>query len=44
LKGEKYDGRLPARPDAEWEGQNQEGLQPASLYVSQLKERMKREK
>ena len=43
LKGEKYDGRLKERPDAEWEGQNQNGLQPASLYMSQLKER-KREK
>jgi hypothetical protein len=39
LKGEKYDGRLKGRPDAEWEGQNQEGLQPASLYEAQLKAR-----
>ena len=44
LKGEKYNGRLNGRPDAEWEGQNQDGLQPSSLYMSQLKERMKREK
>jgi len=39
LKGEKYEGRLPGRPDAEWEGQNENGLQPASLYVTQLKAR-----
>jgi len=41
LKGEKYDGRLPGRPDAEWEGQNKDGLQPVSLYMSQLKARQK---
>ena len=39
LKGEKYDGRLKGRPDAEWEGQNKDGLQPASLYLAQLKAR-----
>jgi len=39
LKGEKYDGRLKGRPDAEWEGQNKDGLQPASLYMAQLKAR-----
>jgi hypothetical protein len=39
LKGEKYEGRLPGRPDADWEGQNQDGLQPASLYMTQLKVR-----
>jgi hypothetical protein len=39
LKGEKYNGRLQGRPDAEWEGQNQDGLQPASLYITQLKDR-----
>jgi len=39
LKGEKYDGRLKGRPDAEWEGQNKAGLQPESLYMTQLKER-----
>jgi len=39
LKGEKYEGRLKGRPDAEWEGQNQDGLQPASLYATQLKNR-----
>jgi hypothetical protein len=39
LKGEKYEGRLKGRPDAEWEGQNKEGLQPASLYMAQVKAR-----
>ena len=39
MKGEKYDGRLNGRPAAEWEGQNKEGLQPASLYAAQLKMR-----
>lgn len=39
LKGEKYDGRFKGRPDALWEGRNQEGLQPASLYMAQLKAR-----
>jgi len=41
MKGEKYEGRLKGRPDAEWEGQNQDGLQPASLYLTQLKARRK---
>ena len=39
MKGEKYEGRLKGRPDAEWEGQNKDGLQPASLYQAQLKMR-----
>lgn len=39
LKGGKFDGRLKGRPDAEWEGQNKEGLQPESLYLAQLKAR-----
>jgi hypothetical protein len=39
MKGEKYEGRLKGRPDAEWEGQNQDGLQPFSLYMAQLKVR-----
>ncbi len=39
MKGEKYAGRLAGRPDGEWEGQNQDGLQPSSLYVAQLKAR-----
>jgi hypothetical protein len=41
LKGGKYEGRLKGRPDAEWEGQNQEGLEPGSLYMAQLKARGK---
>lgn len=41
MKGEKFDGRLKGRPDGEWEGQNEEGLQPASLYMAQLKARQK---
>ena len=39
LKGDKKSGRLKDRPDGEWEGQNKEGLQPASLYMAQLKAR-----
>ena len=39
LKGGKFEGRLKGRPDAEWEGQNQEGLQPSSLYEAQLRSR-----
>jgi hypothetical protein len=41
LKGEKYPGRFKDRPDGEWEGQNEDGLQPQSLYLAQLKERRK---
>ncbi|RXK61667.1 hypothetical protein ESA94_01225 [Lacibacter luteus] len=41
LKGEKYDGRLKGRPDALWEGQNKDGLQPTSLYMAQLNARKK---
>lgn len=44
LKGEKYEGRLKGRPDAEWEGQNKQGLQPASLYLAQLRARNKASK
>jgi hypothetical protein len=39
MKAEKYSGRLPGRPDAYWEGNNQQGLQPVSLYRAQLKAR-----
>ena len=39
LKGGKFEGRLKGRPDGEWEGQNKDGLQPASLYQAQLKAR-----
>jgi hypothetical protein len=41
LKGGKYEGRLKGRPDAVWEGQNRDGLEPASLYVAQLKAKKK---
>lgn len=34
-KGEKFDGRLKGRPDGEWEAQNQNSLQPVSLYDAQ---------
>ena len=36
LSAEKNSGRLPGRPDGEWEGHNQAGLIPASLYAAQL--------
>jgi len=36
LQGEKYEGRLKGRPDAEWEGRNRDGLNPKSLYLAQL--------
>jgi hypothetical protein len=39
LRGEKYAGRLPGRPDAEWEGLNEEGLMPRSLYMAQVRDR-----
>jgi len=39
LKGDKFEGRLKGRPDGEWEGQNKDGLAPASLYLAQLKAR-----
>lgn len=39
LTGEKYPGRFKDRPDGEWEGLNMPGLQPLSLYQSQLKSR-----
>ena len=42
LKGEKGSGRFKDRPDGEWEGQNKEGLQPTSLYETQLKARKKK--
>jgi hypothetical protein len=41
LKGEKAAGRFKDRPDGEWEGQNQDGLQPPSLYIAQLGARKK---
>ncbi|WP_187260510.1 hypothetical protein [Pontibacter beigongshangensis] len=41
LQGQQAAGRLAGRPVGEWEGLNQPGLQPASLYLSQLKARKK---
>ncbi|MES2371087.1 MAG: hypothetical protein V4557_00815 [Bacteroidota bacterium] len=38
LQGGKYDGRLKGKPDGIWEGQNKKGLQPASLYMAQVKD------
>lgn len=37
LKGKKVAGRLAGKPDGEWEGQNQENLQPPSLFLAQVK-------
>ncbi|WP_181308572.1 hypothetical protein [Rufibacter sp. XAAS-G3-1] len=39
LQGQKVEGRLKGRPDGEWEGLNQTGIQPSSLYQAQLQER-----
>ena len=39
LTGNKYPGHFKDRPEAEWEGLNKPGLQPASLYQAQLKNR-----
>lgn len=41
LKGEQTQGRLPNRPEGEWEGLNQPGLNPELLYMAQLKARKK---
>ena len=38
LHGEKYAGRFKDRPDGVWEGQNEAGLEPKSLYIAQLKD------
>lgn len=43
LQGEKYEGRLPGKPDGEWEGRNKLGLEPKSLYLAQLKARQQNE-
>lgn len=37
--GKQTQGRLSGRPAGEWEGLNQPGLNPASLYMAQLKAR-----
>lgn len=44
LTGSKYPGHFKDRPDGEWEGQNKAGLQPASLYMAQVKERQSAKK
>jgi hypothetical protein len=36
LKGAQYEGRLKDRPNGIWEGQNQSGLVPKSLYLTQV--------
>lgn len=41
LKGQKSPGHFKDRPDGVWEGQNREGLEPASLYQAQLNARKK---
>ncbi|MBB2145125.1 hypothetical protein GM921_06505 [Pedobacter sp. LMG 31464] len=38
-QGGKYEGRLKGRPDGIWEGENEKGINPSSLYVAQLKNR-----
>jgi hypothetical protein len=40
LTGAKYAGRFSDRPDGVWEGQNQPGLVPESLYDAQLNDRL----
>lgn len=40
-QGGKYEGRLKGRPDGIWENQNQSGIQPKSLYLTQLQNRKK---
>ena len=37
--GKKADGAFKGRLDGEWEGQNKDGLTPASLYMAQFKAR-----
>ncbi len=39
LQGTKDAGHFKDRPDGEWEGLNEPGLEPASLYLAQLKDR-----
>jgi hypothetical protein len=39
LQGQKVAGRFKERQDGQWEGLNQEGLIPSSLYMAQLKAR-----
>lgn len=37
LQGKETEGRLSGRPEGVWEGNNKTGLQPASLYLIQVK-------
>lgn len=39
LQGQAAPGRLQGRNNGYWEGQNQSGLEPASLYMAQLRAR-----
>jgi hypothetical protein len=39
MKGQKVPGHFKDRPDGIWEGLNEEGLEPGSLYLAQLKAR-----
>jgi hypothetical protein len=41
LKGQKVPGHFKDRPEAIWEGLNEEGLEPSSLYAAQLNARKK---
>jgi hypothetical protein len=40
-QGEKHQGRLAGRPDGLWENHEISSLTPASLYLAQLKDRLK---
>ena len=42
LKGEKVPGHFKDRPEGIWEGLNQDGLEPKSLYEAQLRARQKK--
>jgi len=39
LQGEQYPGHFKDRENGDWEGTNKKGLNPASLYLAQLKAR-----
>jgi hypothetical protein len=39
MKGQKLPGHFKDRPEGIWEGLNEDGLDPPSLYVAQLRER-----
>ncbi|MGC4102931.1 hypothetical protein [Ferruginibacter sp.] len=41
LKAVAYEGRFKGRPATKWELQNDKELQPVSLFMAQLKERLK---